>query len=91
MLIHNREKITSIKKISNISNQFYIDKILNLRKNFTPPNFSALNFLTSLIKSNPKKWVLKPITIPQTLELIRKAKATNSIQIYRIHFHDSHF
>ena len=54
MIIFNNIKVTSTKKIANIANQYFLDKITNLRKKFTTPKFSALNFLTSLIDRNIK-------------------------------------
>ena len=78
MIIYDKNKIISIKKIANIANQYYIDKVRLLRNNFTTPTFSAINFLTSLIGRNPNNWTPKPINIDQTLEIIRKARGTNS-------------
>ena len=78
MIIYQNTKITSTKKIANIANQFFMDKILKLRSKFTTPSFSASNFLNFLIDRNSNKWCLRPVTIEQMLEIICKAKGTNS-------------
>ena len=78
MIIFNNIKVTSTKKIANIANQYFLDKITNLRKKFTTPKFYALNFLTSLIDRNKNCWHLKPITVKQTLDILKKASGTNA-------------
>ena len=78
MIIFNNTKVTSTKKIANIANQYFLDKITNLRKKFTTPKFPALNFLTSLIDRNKNCWHLKPITVEQTLDILKKAWGTNA-------------
>ena len=70
MIIFNNIKVTCTKKIANIANQYFIDKITNLRKKFTIPTFFALKFITSLIDRNNDSWTLKPITIDQTLDIL---------------------
>ena len=37
-IVFDNQKVTSLKNIANISNQFFIDKILKLRGQFVPSN-----------------------------------------------------
>ena len=78
-IVFDNQKVTSLKNIANISNQFFIDKILKLRGQFTPPNFSALDILSKIFPRNQNTWKLQLMTIEQTMEIIKKAKGTNSL------------
>ena len=78
-LIHNSSKITSIKDISNIANQFFIQKVVKLRKNFVKPIMSAFDILKNILYRNSNQWNHPYITIEQTIQIIMKAKSTNSI------------
>ena len=69
----------SIKTISNIAKKFYIEKVVTLRNKFTMPLFTAMDFFTALICRNNNEWKLRPITIDQTLEIIKNSKSTNSV------------
>ena len=79
MIIHENNKVTSIKTISNIAKKFYIEKVVTLRNKFTMPLFTAMDFFTALICRNNNEWKLRPITIDQTLEIIKNSKSTNSV------------
>ena len=78
-IVFDNQKVTSIKNIANISKQFFIDKIIKLRGQFIPPNISAIDILSKIFPRNQSPWKLELITIDQTLEIIRKAKGTNSL------------
>ena len=40
MIINNGDKVTSLKKISSIANEHFINKINKIREGFSPPNIS---------------------------------------------------
>ena len=69
MIVHKNEKVTSLKRIANIANNFYITKIQNLSKKFRIFDFSPIEILKKLITSNRNKWELKPITLEETKKL----------------------
>ena len=79
MIIFQNNKITSIKKISKITNRFFIEKVINLRNIFTIPISNAMDFLATLVRRNSNEWKLKPIKIYQTLDIIKFSKSTNSV------------
>ena len=71
--------VTSIRKISNIANKFYIDKINKIRENFTPNVVNNIEILGSLIDKPKSKFILPKISISQTKKIIKGMKASNSV------------
>lgn len=78
-IIHNGQMVTSLRKISNIANKFYIDKINKIRDSFTPNEVDHIEILESLIEKPKSKFILPKISISQTKKLIKGMKASNSV------------
>ena len=77
-IIHENKVITSLKKICNIANCHYIQKIVNIRNKFTPSVVSPIDILKK-IQARPKnKFKLPLITIEETKTIIKKLKSSNS-------------
>ena len=90
-IIHENSVITSIRKIYNIASAHFINKIKEIRNNFTPSPISHTQILEQLITKPKCKFILPYITIKQTKKLIRNMKSSNStghdsssIKIYKL-------
>ena len=90
-IIHENSVITSLRKISNIASNHFINKIIKKRNNFTPSTITHTQILEQLITKPKCKFILPHITIKQTKKLIRKMKSSNStghdsssIKIYKL-------
>ena len=79
MIIYQNNKITSFKKISSIANKFFLEKVIDLRNKLTIPICTVIDFLTFLVRRNNNEWKWRPITIDQTLDIIKFTKSTNSV------------
>ena len=79
MIIYQNNKIISIKKISYIANKFVIEKVIDLRYKLIMPIYTAMNFLTFLVDRNNNELKLRPITIDQSLDIMKFTKSTNSV------------
>ena len=74
MLVHEGNKITSLKTIANISNKYFVDKIIKLRNEFTAPTMSAINILNCIFPRNTNKQDLQQIIVDQTFDIIKLYK-----------------
>ena len=78
-LLYNGKVSTSLQELANISNNFFISKIESIIRTFTPSNISSLQILQKLIPKPQSKFLIPPITIDQTLEILNKIPNSNSI------------
>ena len=79
VILFNGNLITSIKKIVNISNQFFLDKISKIRANFPIfSDISAIEILQNLIPKGKNNFQIKMATIGDIERIIKKMKPKNS-------------
>ena len=62
-IIHENSIITSIRKIANIANQHFINKIKTIRSKFTPSNTTHIQILEQLINKPNSKFTIPYITV----------------------------
>ena len=77
-LIHKNKLVSSPQAIANIQNQFYIDKIAEIRNTFKKSDISPIKILEKLRPKVKNKMLIPPITIIKTLKIIKKLKNSNS-------------
>ena len=58
--------VTSPKELATISNNFFINKIVNLRNKFTFSNINPIQILSFLIPRNKNDFTIPLITIKET-------------------------
>ena len=90
-IIHENNVITSVKKISNIASEHFINKITKIRNKFTSSQITHIQILEQLINKPRCKFKIPYITTKQTKKLIRNMKSSNStghdlssIKIYKL-------
>ena len=71
-IIHNNLKITSPKKIAEIANNFFVDKIEKIKQNFTYSSVKPIDILKILKPRTENKLVIPNITLKETIKLINK-------------------
>ena len=81
-IIHETMSITSIRKIANIANKHFINKINNIRSKFTHNKVTHTQILEQLISKPRSKFRIPYITVKQTKKMIRKMKSSNSTGHY---------
>ena len=69
---------TDMKMISNISNNYFIQKIKNIRKTFTQSDNDPLEILKILKPRNKNEFKIPFITIGETKKIIKELKSSNS-------------
>ena len=76
VISHNGNMVTSIKKIVNIANEFFIEKIQKIRDSF-PVNLSItpLEILENLVPKCNNRFEIKMATIDDISRIIKKIKA----------------
>ena len=77
-ITHNNKTITSPKDICIIANQFFTDKINEIRSKFYQPSCKPIEILEQLIPRNKNEMVIPLITISQVVEIIKNLPETNS-------------
>ena len=77
-IIHENSVITSLRKIANVANQHFINKIKKIRSKFTSSNLTHIQILEQLINKPKSKFKIPYITVKQTKKLIRNMKSSNS-------------
>ena len=79
VILHNGNLVTSVKKIVNIANEFFIDKISKIRESF-PVNtsISALKILQNLVPKCKNQFVIKMATLEDIERIVKKLKPKNS-------------
>ena len=78
-IVHGNGKvITSVKKISNDINEFFVKKIENIRKNIKSHNFQAIDFLKKFIPKPNKSFSLKAPSVARIKGIISKLKSSNA-------------
>ena len=68
----------SPKEIAKIANEFFIAKINDIRKKFTPSTCDPIKILDTLIPRNKNTFKLPLITVTDTKKIIKKLKNSNS-------------
>ena len=66
---HNGKQVTSPKEIANIANNFFVNKIIQIREKFTNFNIDPIELLESLIPRNKNEFKIPKITIAQTQQI----------------------
>ena len=80
LILIDNKMTTSLSKICNHANQFFINKVKKLRDNFKSNfNTSPIEILNYLLKRNTNSFQFKTISNNGVKNLIKKAKATNSL------------
>ena len=75
----NNKHVTSPKEIAKIANNFFIDKIIQIRNGFTTSEVNPIDILSSLIPRCTNEFELPFITIEETKQLIKKFKNPYSV------------
>ena len=78
------ETITSPKKISELMQNFFIEKINMIKETFVPATVDPIYLLSKLIPKPDTEFKLKEITIKETKDIIRTMKNTNTVGFDRI-------
>ena len=74
---HNNRPVTSLRKIANIANRHYIDKIDKIRNNFKQHRLTHIDLLKMIILQPTSTFRLPYITLEQTIKLIQNMKTSN--------------
>ena len=79
VISHEGSMVTSLKKIVNIANVFFLEKNRKIREAF-PENYrtNALEILEHLIPKNNKRFEIKMATMEDISRIIKKSKPKNS-------------
>ena len=72
------KQITSPKEIAKIANNYFIDKILKIRENFKITDVDPIHILSALIPRTSNNFIIPPITVQQTQNIIKKLKNSSS-------------
>ena len=79
VILHTGNLVTSVKKIVNIANEFFIEKIRKIRESFPVNiNISALEILQKLVPKCKNEFEIKMATIEDIDRIIKKLKPKNS-------------
>ena len=79
VILHNGNLVTSVKKIVNIANEYFVEKISKIRASFPLNlNISALEILQKLVPKCQNQFNLKTATIEDISRIIKKMKPKNS-------------
>ena len=73
-IILNGKTIYKAIDIANLANQYFIDKITNIREKFGQNTIDPLYYIKKLFKKNDNEFLIPILTIKETEQLIRKAK-----------------
>merc|ERR1712240_51393 len=78
-ILHNGNLVTSVKKIVNIANEFFIEKIHKIRESFpVNENISPMEILQRLVAKCQNQFDIKMATIENIQRIIKKLKLKNS-------------
>ena len=77
-IINNGNDIRSPKAIADTFNEYFTNKIKDIRKNFDDKNELALSILSKLVEKPKTKFKFKAVTVYEVYEAISKSKNTNS-------------
>ena len=69
---------TDSKMLANIANNYFIEKIKNIRRKFTVTNNDPIEILKILKPGNENSFSIPFITINQTKNFIKELKSSNS-------------
>ena len=73
VILYNGNLVTSIKKIVNIANEFFIEKISKIRESFpVNENISSLEILQKLIPKCQNQFKIKMATLEDIERIIKK-------------------
>ena len=79
VIIYNGNLVTSVKKIVNIANEFFVEKVRKIRESF-PVNFniSAIEILQKLVPKCQNQFQIKMATMEDIERILKKLKPKNS-------------
>ena len=79
VISHEGNMVTSLKKIVNVGNVFFLEKIQKIRESF-PENYSinSVEILENLIPKCQNRFEIKMATIEDITRIIKKLKPKNS-------------
>ena len=77
-IVINSKVITSVKKIANLINEFFVTKIQKIRSKFKIHNTNSLDILKRVIPKPTSKFSLKPPTISKVSKIISKFRNGNT-------------
>ena len=73
VIIYNGNLVTSVKKIVNIANEFFVEKIRKIRESFPVNlNISALEILQKLVPKCQNQFEIKMATIEDIERILKK-------------------
>ena len=76
IILHDGNLVTSIKKIVNIANEFFVEKIWKIRESFPANKYiSALEILQNLVPKCQNEFKIKMATIADIERIIKKIEA----------------
>ena len=76
IILHDGNLVTSIKKIVNIANEFFVEKIRKIRESFPANKYiSALEILQNLVPKCQNEFKIKMATITDIQRIIKKIEA----------------
>ena len=76
VITYNGNMVTSVKKIVNIANKFFIDKIQKIRESFSVNvNISAIEILQKLVPKCQNNFEIKMATVDDIARIIAKNEA----------------
>ena len=79
IIVHDGNLVTSVRKIVNIANDFFIDKIRKIRESFpVNNNVSPLEILQNLVPKNNNQFCIKMATTGDIEGIINKIKPKKS-------------
>merc|ERR1712240_813259 len=78
LILHDGNLVTSVRKIVNIANNFFIDKIRKIRESFPiNNNVSPIEILQNLVPKSNNQFCIKMATIGDIERIIKKMKPKN--------------
>ena len=77
-IIDNDNDVTSPKMLATLFNKYFLDKIENIRKNFSPSNDMALKILANLVEKPNTSFNFKPTDVYTIYNIIDKSKNSKS-------------
>ena len=72
------EMNNSPKGIAQLANNFFISKIIKIRNEFPDNSLDPMGILTQLIPKSSCKFTLPPITLSETIKILKNLKSSNS-------------
>ena len=77
-IIHKGDYITSQKRIADVTNEYFIEKIHTIQQEFSYQKLDPLFFVRNLIPKPDSRFILPEITLKETTEIIKQSKNSNT-------------